>query len=68
MRLSSLTLSFQEKKLMRKLRTFSMAVVLALAFASHSFAGIIDSPPEAPSNQQSVMAAIVLAVVQIVVP
>ena len=53
---------------MRKLRTFSMAVVLALAFASHSFAGIIDSPPEAPSNQQSVMAAIVLAVVQTVVP
>jgi len=55
---------------MRKLRTFSMAVVLALAFASHSFAGIIDSPPEAPtpSNQQSVMAAIVLAVVQTVAP
>ena len=55
---------------MRKLRTVCMAVVLTLAFASHGFAGIIDSPPEPPpppSSQQSVIAALVVAVVQIAV-
>ena len=55
---------------MRKLRTLNMAVVLALAFASQSFAGIIGSPPEPPpppTDQQSAVAAIVVVLVQIAV-
>lgn len=55
---------------MRKLRKLSMAVVLTLAFATYGFAGIIGTGPEAPpppSAQQSVMTAIVVALVQIAV-
>ena len=43
---SSLKLSFQEKKLMRKLRQLSMAVVLALMLGAPALAGIIGCPPE----------------------
>jgi len=51
---------------MRNLRTLCMAVVLALAFASHSFAGIIGSPPEPPPPPANNLAVtIVLTLVQI---
>ena len=54
---------------MRKLRAICMAVALTLAFASHSLAGILGSPPEPPppSNQQNAVVAIVVALIQIAV-
>ena len=56
---------------MRTFRKLSMAVVLTLAFATYGFAGIIDSPPEAPPPDppsSSLAASVVLALIQIAVP
>lgn len=64
---------------MRKLRTFCMAVVLTLAFATYGFAGIIGSPPEpppappepgiigSPPISSSLVATIVVNLIQIAV-
>jgi len=56
---------------MRKLRQFSMAILLTVMLGTSALAGIIDCPPAPappPESSSTLAATVVLALVQIAVP